>query len=154
MPDIPTSLIENPLMVVHVIVGIDDVDEVKALHTKGIRKVLVLGEKDFGFNEGRVDTKSPAHLKWYRKVHELFKVFDIVSFDNLSLEQLNIRRFVKDWDTMYQGEYSMYINAVQRYYAPSSRSSSIYRYGDNPMPIKEYFMSLFPWESTTPPLTK
>jgi hypothetical protein len=148
MADIPSELVAYPNTVVHVIAGIDDVDDIKDLHVRGIKKILVLGEKDFGFNMGRVDLGSPSHLKWYRKVHELFRLFDIVSFDNLALEQLNIKRFVKDWETLYQGEYSIYINAVERYYAPSSRSSDITAYNEGRPSIREYFSALFPGDKS------
>jgi hypothetical protein len=121
LPD--EELIHYKNTVFHVIAGIDSVDNVLNLKNYGIQKVLVLGEKDFGFNSGRVDLKSESHFWWYRRIHELFGSFKIVSFDNLALEQLNVRRFVKDWDTVYQHEYSLYINAVGRYFSPSSRDS-------------------------------
>ena len=92
-----------------------------------LKKVLVLGEKEFGFN---VDTfhnveRIQNRKVWLWKIHELFKLFDVVSFDNLALEQLKVKRFFldeKEWDTTYQGEHSFYINAVDGYFAPSSRS--------------------------------
>ncbi len=144
MRDIPVALTQYSNMVVHVIAGIDDIEDVKKLRDNGVKKILVLGEKDFGFNLGKVKIVSASHRKWYRQIHELFKIFDIVSFDNLALEQLNVKRFVKDWDTTYQHEYSFYINAVQRYFAPSSRSGDTVYYGQNNLTIKEYFATIFP----------
>jgi len=129
-----------PNMVMHVIAGIDAIEEVKNLSKIGVKKILVLGEKDFGFNLGKVKIKSESHFKWYRQVHELFSLFDVVSFDNLALEQLNVRRFVRDWDTMYQFEHSMYINAVGKYFSPSSRSPQKMGYD---IGIKDYFRSLY-----------
>ena len=67
-----------------------------------------------------------------------------MSFDNLALEQLNVKRFILDWSTMYQHEYSFYINAVEMYYSPSSRSSDKVYYSDGDIQVKEYFIDLFP----------
>lgn len=143
MLDIPDEILSYENMVVHVIAGIDSVEEVSLLAKKGVRKILVLGEKDFGFNLGKVRLTTEKHRQWYRRVHELFNLFKVVSFDNLALEQLNIRRFVKDWDTIYQNEYSFYINAVDKYFAPSSRSANVESY-ENGLTVKDYFIKLFP----------
>lgn len=140
MKDIPPEFVRYENTVVHVIVGIDSILEAKELSKSGVRKILVLGEKDFGFNVGKVQLKSKAHQHWYRSVHELFELFDVVSFDNLALEQLNIKRFVKNWDTMYQHEHSFYINAVQKYFSPSSRSNDKTNYTMG-VSIEEYFLS-------------
>lgn len=121
------NLIENQSnLVVHVIAGIDDFANVEYLSHIGIEKILVLGEKNFGFNIDKVNLQSPSHIKWYREVIFLTDQFRFVSFDNLALEQLNFKRFVKPehWKIAYQGEHSMYINAVSGYYSPSSRDSN------------------------------
>lgn len=147
MIDPSRAILDYPNTVVHVIAGIDDIEEIKLLKNIGVKKILVLGEKDFGFNFGKVKIVSESHRKWYRQIHELFKLFDVVSFDNLALEQLNVRRFVMDWETTYQHEYSFYINAVQGYFAPSSRSSDVVYYDVDShcgSPIKDYFQSIFP----------
>lgn len=122
MKYIPKQFVRYDNTVVHVIAGIDDISQVKDLANLGVRKILILGEKDFGFNKGNVDLNSTNHIRWYRQLHELFKIFEVVSFDNLALEQLNVRRFVRNWSQMYQGEHSFYINAVDGYFSPSSRS--------------------------------
>ena len=58
----------DPNTVLHVIAGIDDFDEISDVIKAGaVRKLLILGEKDFGFNQGNVDIKSPSHLKWQKK---------------------------------------------------------------------------------------
>lgn len=136
--DIPNELLKYKNTVVHVIAGIDSIDEVKILAEKGIKKILVLGEKNFGFNFGKVKLVSQAHRQWYRQIHELFKLFEVVSFDNLALEQLNVKRFIKDWETMYQHEFSFYVNIVDGTFSPSSRSSDIVPFMD----IKNYFSKL------------
>lgn len=124
--------------VVHVIAGIDDIHQVMKLPVK---KILVLGEKDFGFNEGKVDLTSQNHKEWFWNIRKTFDIFDVVSFDNLALEQLKIKRFLpqKEYDKFYQGEYSFYINAVDKYYSRSSRSHETTPWH---LSIPEYFKSL------------
>ena len=140
--DIPARFLEYENTVFHVIAGIDDFEDVLSLKNKGVKKILILGEKDFGFNEGNVDLKSKSHKQWFWFVSKLFKEFDTVSFDNLALEQLDIRRFFTDeqWETFNQGEYSFYINAVDKYFAPSSRSNDITTWTN--ISIREYFKHL------------
>lgn len=124
--------------VIHVIAGIDDIDEVMKLDVK---KILVLGEKDFGFNKGKVDLTSHSHRKWFMYVRKLFDIFEVVSFDNLALEQLKIKRFLPDaeYERFYQGEHSFYINAVSQTYSRSSRSAETIPWD---IPIKEYFKTI------------
>jgi hypothetical protein len=123
--DVRSGILEYPNTVFHVIAGIDTFDDVLALKDKGVKKILILGEKDFGFNKGKVDLKSLNHMKWYWWVKKLFDEFEAISFDNLALEQLNIKRFFTDeqWKLFYQGEHSFYINAVDQTFSASSRSS-------------------------------
>lgn len=124
---IPKELINYPSTVFHVINGLDNFDDVKKLSLYKVKKILVLGEKNFGFNVDYYNNEKNIsdRLIWYLRISELFNIFDVVSFDNLGLEQLNIKRFVndKDWQENYQGEYSMYINLVDKYFSTSSRSN-------------------------------
>jgi len=140
--DIRSDILEYPNTVFHVIAGIDDINDVLTLKDKGVKKILVLGEKDFGFNAGKVDLTTRCHKEWYWWVKKLFTEFDTVSFDNLALEQLNIKRFLtpEQWDEFNQGEYSFYINAVDRYFAPSSRSNEKTLWEN--ITVKEYFKTL------------
>lgn len=132
--EIPQWILDYENTIVHVIAGIDNFQEVKS---KKFKKILVLGNKDFGFNLGKVNDED---LKiWYRSIHELFG--SQLNFDNLALEQLNIKRFVSEenWSVFYQGEESFYINAVTQQFYRSSRDNI-------PTPwnisIKEYYASI------------
>lgn len=140
--DVPQQILDYPNTVFHVIAGIDTFAEVEALAAKGIKKVLVLGEKDFGFNKGNVNLDSRNHKEWLWWIHKLFSQFEVVSFDNLALAQLRIQRFFTDenWAVFNQNEHSFYINAVDGYYAPSSRSDD--KTDWNKKNIYEYFKSL------------
>lgn len=130
---IPISLRNYPHAVLHVIAGIDDINEVLK---QPMKKLLVLGEKSFGFNEGKVNLEK--HTPWIQNVRKLMDTFEIVAFDNLAIEQLKIQRFVTDWETFHQGEYSMYINAVEKTFSPSSRSKEKSPY----VSIRRYFSSI------------
>lgn len=140
--DISSYFLKYPNSVFHVIAGIDNFYDVLSLKDRGVKKLLILGEKDFGFNEGKVDLTTQSHKEWYWWISKLFDEFDIVSFDNLALDQLNIKRFLTDdqWEVFNQGEYSFYINAVEQYFAPSSRSPEKTNW--NNITVKDYFKSL------------
>lgn len=126
---LPDWIADYPHTVIHVINGIDDFDDVKELGVK-YHKLLVLGEKNFGFNRGKVNLDTPSHKQWKSNIMQLTKIFDIVSFDNLGLQQLEIRGKITDeeYKSFYQGEHSMYINAVEQYFAPSSRTRNNIKY--------------------------
>jgi hypothetical protein len=130
--------INHPNVVLHVIAGIDSVLEVLALPFK---KVLVLGYKTFGFGVGYYGPEVEQNIQtWVWWVSRLFK-HKVVSFDNLAVDQLRIRRFFKDdqWEEFYQGEHSFYIDAVAQIFAPSSRSA---RRRPWDITIEEYFKQL------------
>lgn len=136
---LPDWIADYPHTVIHVINGIDNFDDVKELGIK-YHKLLVLGEKDFGFNRGKVNLDTPQHKQWESNIMQLTKIFDIVSFDNLGLQQLEIRGKITDeeYKSFYQGEHSMYINAVEQYFAPSSRTrNNIKRFDETD--LRSYF---------------
>lgn len=137
--NLPEWISEYSNTVLHVICGIDNLKDVCKLHKK-YHKILVLGEKDFGFNTNKVDLNSKSHIEWDTYIMKLTKLFNIVSFDNLALEQLHIRdKISKDeYETFYQGEHSMYINAVDEYFAPSSRTLDNIKKFDE-ISLRDYF---------------
>lgn len=140
--DIPQFILDYDHTVFHVIGGIDSIYDVMELSNKGVKKVLVLGEKNFGFNQGKVDLKTKKHREWFWFISKLFPIFDVVSFDNLALEQMNIKRFFSDesWGVFNQGEHSFYINAVDKYFAPSSRSNNKTNWEN--VTVSEYFKTI------------
>lgn len=136
---LPDWIADYPHTVIHVINGIDDFNDIKELGVK-YRKLLILGEKDFGFNRGKVNLNTSSHIEWKSNVMQLTKIFDVVSFDNLGLQQLEIRGKIstEEYETFYQGEHSMYINAVEQYFAPSSRTRNGIKHF-NETDLRSYF---------------
>ena len=67
-----------------------------------------------------------------------------LSFDNLALEQLDLKSafLKKDWDRFYLGDeftHSMYLDAVNGEYAPTSRSPKSERVSWDGLDIITYF---------------
>lgn len=136
----------NPLFIkykntiLHTIAGIDDVDDILSLP---FNKILVLGYKKFGFGEQFYSQQIEDNIKqWIWWAHKLIDNKKVVSFDNLALQQLNIIRFFtkEHWKEFNQGEHSLYINAVEKYFAPSSRSNLKTNW--NNISITDYFKKI------------
>lgn len=119
-----------PNVVVHVIAGIVPWETLVKLSDNNI-KLLILGYKTFGrgiqyWCDNKEDVAAEiVHLKEH--LPYLFKHFPVVSFDNLALEQLNVREFVNEetWERFYMGDdgkYTMYIDLVKEEFATSSIS--------------------------------
>lgn len=116
-------------IVYHLIAGVNDVGVVEKLIALGECKVLLLGYKLFGFGVNYHSEIVDAGLKmWYKRLPGFIGRMTL-SFDNLAIEQLNVKRlFTHDgWDKFYMGDdftFSMYIDAVRQEYAPTSRSNN------------------------------
>ena len=70
-----------------------------------------------------------------RKI-KIWKKLEVVSFDNLALSQLDVKRFFSDkyWESIYMGndgQYTMYIDLVKEEFAKSSTSINRFALMDN-----------------------
>ena len=139
--NVPQYLLDYEHTIFNVIVGIDDVFDIKLLSNKGVKKICVLGEKKFGFNSNK-QLDENKHNQWKWNIHSLFSLFEVVSFDNLGVEQLQIKRFFtnEQWDEFYQHEFSFYIDAVNKVFKLSSRSDKLTNW--NEMNVLQYFKQL------------
>ena len=131
-----------PNAVLHTIVGITTMDEYHDLKDKGL-KVLILGYKrrgrgkdfvadkyesvDYNFNELRENIGQIIKEKW----------FNVVSFDNLALEQLDIQNSCNipedKWGEMYMGDdgqFTFYVDLVEGKFARNSISEERYEMED------------------------
>jgi len=149
----PLLLISDNI-VFHVIMGVNklsDLDNLKELcdQYKRTCKVLVLGYKQYGFGLDYYAKKKNIEdnkYQWYIKLRDyLGKDGFIVSFDNLAITQLNLKRYFlneETWKKFYMGDdfvFTMYIDAIEQQYAPSSTSKNRISFKD--MTLLSYFQT-------------
>lgn len=124
------SLTKN--IVFHVIAGVNKVSCLKEIQTIH-NKVLILGYKEFRKGKDYYSQEvEDIKYQWYIKLYEYFKSGLTLSFDNLAIEQLKLKRFLPDqtWNTFYMGDdgqFTMYIDAVKNEFAKSSTSDVRYQ---------------------------
>lgn len=127
---------EYPNAVIHVINGVLKASDVAALENNDL-KMLILGYKHLRrgndyFDSDAVNIKK--NQEWlYKNLGAILTKFKVVSFDNLALEQLDVRRLLSDrqWEEFYQGEdgtSTYYIDMVERKFAKSSTAPFDKRY--------------------------
>ena len=127
-----------PNAVIHVINGIFTKEQCEMLADNDL-KVLVLGYKDIGRGVGYLSTDSfliKCNQDWlYDTLPNLPEKFKVLSFDNLALEQLNVRRILTEeqWEEFYSGDdgtFTFFLNLVDGYFAKNSLSQVKYPIGD------------------------
>lgn len=96
-------------------------------------KIYSDGGKDFINCHGATIRKKIAELE--AKIPEYLESFKVLSFDNLALEQLNIKKYVspEDWKAHYMGDdgsFTMYIDLVKEEFAKNSTSVDRYNLND------------------------
>ena len=147
---VPVSVVQAikqfPNAVVHVIAGYAPLAVYKSMYDQDI-KLLILGYKDFG--RGFVYGKAHPDITFDISdtafaLPAIVKHFPVVSFDNLAIRQLNVKKIVpkEKWDTCYMGndgQFTMYIDLVQNQYAVSSTSP---RHDLTQATIDEVFMAV------------
>ena len=125
------EMAQYPNAVLHVIAGVVKVEDLELLKNKGL-KLLILGYKQFrrgaAYYSKEVE-KSIADL--YDKIPDVIRWFDVVSFDNLAIKQLDVKRLMSEdeWGQFYMGDdgtFTMYVDAVNREFAVSSVSENRY----------------------------
>lgn len=113
--------------VVHLIAGVDSPATVTNLAGEGVRKFLILGYKDFG-RGARFRPEKHGLARWRYFLPSLLSDERLtISFDNLGLEQLQVRELVGEqvWAEHFMGEdgqFTMYVDAVRWEFAVSSTS--------------------------------
>lgn len=116
--------------VIHVINGIHSFDEIMKLANKDF-KILFLGYKQLRRGITFL-TKHDLEIQQkqkeiYDNMEDIIKAFKVVSFDNLAIEQINMKRMFTDeqWEEFYMGDdgqFTMYIDLVKGQYALNSTS--------------------------------
>ena len=117
-----------PNSVIHVINGIHSLSNIKELYDKNL-KLLILGYKEFRRGKELYKTdyteidKNKQEL--YDNLPELVKHFNVVSFDNLALKQLDAKILLSEteWKSAFMGAYgdhTLFIDSVAKTYSTSS----------------------------------
>ena len=138
----------TPHLVLHVIAGVHSFEDIsQALTLLDLpTKILILGYKQFGFGENYFDSFSTEieekikSLKY--KLNRLLKPNCVISFDNLAIEQLQPQRLLFKPDEFYMGDdftFSMYIDAVEKQFAPTSRSEKGLRVDWSEISLENYW---------------
>lgn len=133
-PEIIELISKKDNIVLHLIAGVNKID---VLHTFGNSyKYLILGYKQFGRGITYSSEVVNSELNiWYRFL-PLFLGKVHLSFDNLAIEQLRIKRLFSknNWDKFFMGDdgkFTMYIDAVEKTYSKSSTSTISFSYDNN-----------------------
>ena len=122
--------------VIHVINGVLKPSDIKALENNNL-KMLILGYKHlrrgneyFEEEQNDIETKQ----QWlYENLEDIIQKFKVVSFDNLAIEQLNVKRLLtqEEWNEFYMGDdgkVTYYVDMVERKFAQSSTAPFNKRY--------------------------
>lgn len=140
-------------IVFHTINGVTD-ETIFADILSNHKKILILGYKSFGFGitYGVDEAESILRKQEYVKTHlpewiEKTKNrhgFSVISFDNLALEQLNLKKMLSknEWEKFYRGDdghHTMYIDLVSMKYCKNSMAPNTERYNLPDEPIDGIF---------------
>ena len=125
-----------PNAVVHVINGIVSMYEFSMMAYNDL-KILILGYKQFGRGFDYYNSNH-EHIEnnksdLYESLPEIIRDgwFEVISFDNLAIKQLDVKRLMNDdeWLKFYMGNdgaYTMYVDCVKKQFAKSSTSTQRY----------------------------
>ena len=129
---------QYPNAVIHTINGVTTIEDYKALAHNDL-KILILGYKEL---QRGVEYMDNHHLSIAQAQSELYDMlgkivedswFNVVSFDNLAIEQLDVKRLLSDdeWNEFYMGsdtEFTFYLDLVKGKFAGNSLAPEDERY--------------------------
>ena len=127
-----------PNTVLHTINGILTKEDIETLSDNNL-KILILGYKELQrgitYQNSHSDIIDSNKKYVYDNLGDILSKFKVVSFDNLAIEQLDVKRFVdeKDWDEFYMGDdgaFTFYIDMVKGEFSKNSISKDRYPIGD------------------------
>ena len=134
------SLVKKyPNAVIHVINGILKPSDVEMMADNNI-KMLILGYKQLRRGVDWYDTDHEnivVRQMWlYENLEEMLNHFEVVSFDNLAIEQLDVRRLMTDeeWEEFFMGQdggYTFYLDLVEGNFGNNSLATDRYPIMDN-----------------------
>jgi len=124
--------------VLHTICGVLSKEDIEILKDKGI-KILILGYKNLkrgkDYMDGHMHDIALNRMYLYTVLPLMTGWFDVVSFDNLAIKQLAVKRLLdeKEWDEFYMGDdgqYTFYVDLVKNEYAMNSLAEERFPMGD------------------------
>ena len=136
-----------PNAVLHVINGLVTIHDLAMLAGKDL-KILILGYKEFRRGKDlfkrdafAIERRKKELREWLERILRE-KWFEVVSFDNLAVNQLEVRTLIGEetWNEFYMGDdgtATMYVDMVKGEYAKSSTSTERYPIEDNIIPMFE-----------------
>lgn len=138
--DFISKVKEFPNAVLHTINGILTTEDLNRLKGNGL-KVLVLGYKNLQRGKTYKETHSFSTRYHQKCLYDRLPMiidenwFKLISFDNLAIEQLDVKRLLTDdkWEEFYMGDdgrYTFYIDMVAGKFAKNSLSQERYDIGD------------------------
>ena len=148
--DMIRALKSVPNTVCHVINGIWNERIAEMMADKNL-KVLILGYKELRRGNDYLSTYDKIinkNKKWlYDNLSELLKKFKLISFDNLAIEQLEVKRLLSNekWEEFYQGDdgtSTFYIDAINQKFARSSTADFEKRYDIRDLTMDEMFKKI------------
>lgn len=128
-----------PNAVIHTINGILSPSDYEILKDNNL-KVLILGYKHLrrGNDYYAVNHANIQQMQsWlYNNLKEMLNHFEVVSFDNLAIKQLDVKRLLsdEDWDEFYMGDdgtMTFYIDMVEGTFGKNSLATERYPIMDN-----------------------
>lgn len=138
--DFISKVKEFPNAVLHTINGILTTEDLNRLKGNGL-KMLVLGYKNLQRGKTYKETHSFSTRYHQKCLYDRLPMiidenwFKLISFDNLAIEQLEVKRLLSDdkWEEFYMGDdgrYTFYIDMVAGKFAKNSLSQERYDIGD------------------------
>lgn len=132
---------QYPNAVIHTIAGITNTDDYRLLAFNDL-KVLILGYKDVGRGKSYLDNDAKFRsnieidmriLSYWIETMINDNWFKVISFDNLALEQLNVRKLLSDdeWNEFYMGSdgnFTFFIDLIEKKFAKNSMTSDDKKY--------------------------
>lgn len=124
-------------VVIHTIVGVLSESDIDKLKNNGL-KILILGYKELqrgvSYLKNNEDMINTNKKYLYDNLEQMKKWFKVMSFDNLAITQLDVKRIVPadKWDEFYMGDdggYTFYIDMVKGEFSKNSIATDRYPIG-------------------------
>jgi hypothetical protein len=130
---------QYPNAVIHTINGVTTLEDYKALANHNL-KILILGYKELQrgikYMDDHFISIKQAQANLYGALKTMIDEgwFNVVSFDNLAIAQLDVKRLLntEEWDEFYMGddsEYTFYLDLVDQKFSKNSIAPENERYG-------------------------